>query len=61
MKNIRYLLLVVSMLVFVSCETDTKNIGDSTDETSLKIHRFENIIFQTPLKNLQETILVNMK
>lgn len=57
MKNIRYLLLVVSMLVLVSCGTDTKNIGDSTDETSLKIHRFENIIFQTPLKNLQETLI----
>ena len=55
-KNLLFILVVV---LLVSCNSaDNKNTSTLT-ESNLKIHRFENLIFNTPLSDLQQTLLEN--
>ena len=52
----KYFLFILVAVLLVSCNDKKK---DSLTETTLKIHRFENLIFGTPIAELQQTLIDN--
>ena len=52
----KYFLFILVVVLLVSCNDKKK---DSLTETTLKIHRFENLIFGTPIAELQQTLIDN--
>lgn len=52
----KYFLFILVAVLLVSCNDKKK---DSLTETTLKIHRFENLIFDTPIAELQQTLIDN--
>lgn len=52
----KYFLFILVAVLLVSCNDKKK---DSLIETTLKIHRFENLIFGTPIAELQQTLIDN--
>lgn len=55
-KNFLFILVAV---LLVSCNSGNDKKKDFSTETTLKIHRFENLIFGTPLADLQQTLVDN--
>ncbi len=52
----KYFLFILVAVLLVSCNDKKK---DSLTETTLKIHRFESLIFGTPIAELQQTLIDN--
>ena len=52
----KYFLFILVAVLLVSCNDKKK---DSLTEPTLKIHRFENLIFGTPIAELQQTLIDN--
>lgn len=54
----KYILSIFAFMLLLSCNSEKKNYTDGgMKEGALTIHRFENLIFETPLADLHQTLV----